>query len=36
MIADSRNAPFIINQLEEEIMDIPKTDGDILMLEQAI
>jgi hypothetical protein len=34
MTADSPNAPFIINQLEEEIVDL-KTDGDILMPEQA-
>jgi hypothetical protein len=36
MKADSKNAPFIINQPQEEIMDILETDGDILMPEQAI
>jgi hypothetical protein len=29
MVADSRNAPFIINQPEEEIVVVLETDGDI-------
>jgi hypothetical protein len=36
MIAYSRNAPFIINQPEGEIVDVLETDGDILMPEQAV
>jgi hypothetical protein len=36
MIAYCRNAPFIINQPEEEIVEVLAADGDIPLLEQAI
>jgi hypothetical protein len=36
MIEDSRNAPFITKQPEEEIMDVLDTDGDIPMPEEDI
>jgi hypothetical protein len=33
--AGCRNAPFIINQPEEEIVDVLETDGDISRPEEA-